>query len=92
MVEIRMASTAECDRVLWVLFLLEVDQIICKGGLKLERSQVTPLPLNSCATYGVISAANNVADIRGACPTMPAFVIVQFPHLCLCVVVEVRCT
>jgi len=75
MVEIRMASTAECDRVLWVLFLLEVDQTICKGVLK-----------------SVISAANNMADIRGACSTMPAFVIVLFPHLRLCVVVEVRRT
>jgi hypothetical protein len=42
MVKIRMASTAECDRVLWVLFLLEVDQTICKGVVKLVRSQIGP--------------------------------------------------
>jgi hypothetical protein len=40
MVEIRMASIIECDRVLWVLFLLEVDQTICKGVLKLGGSQI----------------------------------------------------
>jgi hypothetical protein len=83
MVEIRMASTTECDRVLWGLFLLEVDQTGTKSDYP---------PLNSRATYSVISAANDMADIRGACSTMPAFVIVLFPHLRLCVVVEVRRT
>jgi len=92
MVEVRMASTAECDCILWVLFLLEIDQTICKGVLKLERSQnLTSLP-KLCATYSVVSAPNNMADIRGACSAMPAFVIVLFPHLCLCVIVEVRRT
>ena len=42
MVEIRMASTAECDRVLWVLFLLEVDQTISNSVVKLGRSQIGP--------------------------------------------------
>ena len=37
MVEVRMASATECDRILWVLFLLEVDQTICKGVLKLVQ-------------------------------------------------------
>lgn len=37
MVEICMASTAECDRVLWVLFLLKVNQTISKGDLKLGQ-------------------------------------------------------
>ena len=40
MAEIRMASTTECDRVLWGLFLLEVDQTLSKGVVKLGRSQI----------------------------------------------------
>jgi hypothetical protein len=42
MVEIRMANAAECDRVLWVLFLSEVDQTISEGIAKLGRSQIGP--------------------------------------------------
>lgn len=38
MIEIRMAGTAECDRVLWVLFLVEVDQTMCASLMKLGRS------------------------------------------------------
>ncbi len=45
MAENRMASTTECDRVLWGLFPLEVDQTIYKGVLKLERSQIPPAKL-----------------------------------------------
>ena len=42
MVKIRMASTAECDRVLWVLFLLDADQTICKDVLKLDKVRLAP--------------------------------------------------
>jgi hypothetical protein len=48
--------------------------------------------LNSCAVYSIISAANNMADIRGACFTMPAFVVVLFSYLCPSGVIEIRRT
>jgi len=38
MIKIRMAGTTECDYVLWVLLLLEVDQTMCEGFMKLGRS------------------------------------------------------
>lgn len=34
MIEIRMARTARCNHILWILFLLEVDKAICKGVTK----------------------------------------------------------
>jgi len=40
-------------------------------------------------THSVISAADNMADVRRTRSTMPAFVVVLFPYLRLCVVVEV---
>jgi hypothetical protein len=42
--------------------------------------------------YIFISAANNMADIRGTCATMLAFVIVLFSYVHLCIVVEVKRT
>lgn len=34
-----------CDRVLWVLFLLEADQTIYKGVLKLDEVRLAPTEL-----------------------------------------------
>jgi len=56
-------------------------------GTKSDRSL-----LNSYATYSVISAANDMTNICGTRSAMPAFVIVLFSHLRLCIVVEVRRT
>jgi hypothetical protein len=48
--------------------------------------------MTSLITYSVISAAIYMIDIRGACSITLAFVVVLFPHLRCCVVVEVRHT
>jgi hypothetical protein len=62
------------------LFLLEVDQTICKGVLKLGRSQIGPHWTHALLTV--------LSLLPITCSTMPAFVIVLFSHLCLCVVEE----